>query len=747
MGPVVKLRRVSVREEVRRWTGDPILATAHRHTWLVRLETEAGHVADGEIAWLPRHGPMPDIAAVVAAWARGHLGRPLPDPMQDPGLSAPVAWAITAALTSLHGRWPAAEAIPENGLLHADSGTPAEVGRLWSQTVAAHPNIHTWKVKVGRQSFAEDLARLKCLKLPPGHRLRLDPNRKWGHLDPQAVADALADLPIDYIEEPVGWPELGRWARAGVPCAADESVATVPLSTLADAGVCAVVVKPSSVGSMGAVTALFDSAVARGLQVVVSSALEGPLGRVHLEGMVRTLAPPRPAAGLARATLHDMPIALTTVLDCAADDDPLQAAAARHPHAVALAGAHSQLTFAEWDQQASALADWLGDQTGARLAVEIDDPQGAVKFLAILRAGAIACLVPPESGDSRAAVRAVGLSPWQAGTGQPPGIRAARPATLLWSSGSRGTPRAIAHSVGQHMASAAASHAHTAFDCGDRWVAALRMHHVGGLALLFRALHAGGTVVFQHDRPLPALHPTHLSWVPTQLVRADHPPPPSLRHLLLGGAAAPPGLVQRARAAGWPVKTTYGSTELASQVCTSTTTGAADESGAPLAGRAVRADPHIRVRGSTTCLGVWRDGGIVPITDEQGWYATGDLGRITDTGTLVVQGRSDTMFISGGENVFPESIERVLGEHPQVQRVVVVDVPDATWGARPWAFIDGELSLEAARAHLSARLPRHAWVDRVLPWEDAGVGTTGKPRRAWFRARARGLTSPGAGSS
>ena len=143
-----------------------------------------------------------------------------------------------------------------------------------------------------------------------------------------------------------------------------------------------------------------------------------------------------------------------------------------------------------------------------------------------------------------------------------------------------------------------------------------------------------------------------------------------------------------------------------------------------------------RVRGTTVCLGIWVDGAIQPLTDPEGWLVTSDVGEIDADGVLRVRGRADTMFISGGENVFPESIERVLGAHPDVRAVVVVDVPDPEWGSRPWAFVDGTMDLEAARAFSATRLPRHAWVDRVLPWDSEGVGATGKPRRAWFRARA-----------
>ncbi len=732
----MKLARVRLREEVRRWAQAPLLGPGGRRTWVVELETTCGRSAKGEAAWLPRTGAEPCVPDLVAAWAWGWLGRTLPSAEAPTGLPAPVAWALTTALADLEGAWRPPAQLEENGLLSASEGTPEAVAEAWSRRIAARPEVRTWKVKVGRASLEDDLARLRALRLPPGTRLRLDPNRGWGAHDPATVWRALDGLPIEYVEEPVAWPRLGDWARAGVPCAADESI-TVDLALLAQAGLRALVLKPSVIGDLGAVLRLIESAEREGLTVVLSSSLEGPVGRRHLEALTTRLTRPSPA-GLARDALLEPPESREHAA-WSHDTDPLARAAAEHGDAVALETSDTTLTFAAWHHAAAERAAVLGRRSGERLAVEIDGPEGAIELLAILRSGAVACLVPPGV-QQQPAMDQVGATWPSAGTGEPPGIDLGQPATLLWSSGSRGAPRAIAHSLGQHLSSAAASHTHTPFSVGDRWIASLRMHHVGGLALLFRALSAGGTVVFPGDRPLEALAPTHLSWVPTQLVRAPDAPPPTLRHVLIGGAAAPPELIRQRRALGWPVKTTYGSTELASQACTSTVDADPRCSGAALACRVVEALPAIRAWGPTVCLGVWSDGALQPLTDADGWLPTGDVGTLDDDGTLRVLGRADTMFISGGENVFPETIERALCAHPAVRSVVVVDVPDPLWGARPWAFVEGDLTLAAALDHLRERLPRHAWVDRVLPWEPEGVGSTGKPRRAWFRERAHALS-------
>lgn len=72
---------------------------------------------------------------------------------------------------------------------------------------------------------------------------------------------------------------------------------------------------------------------------------------------------------------------------------------------------------------------------------------------------------------------------------------------------------------------------------------------------------------------------------------------------------------------------------------------------------------------------------------QEGWYFTGDIGFIDEEGDLHVVGRVDDMIISGGENIYPEEIEKVLSEHPSVQEAVVVGEKDERWGQIVIAFI------------------------------------------------------------
>jgi O-succinylbenzoic acid--CoA ligase len=161
-----------------------------------------------------------------------------------------------------------------------------------------------------------------------------------------------------------------------------------------------------------------------------------------------------------------------------------------------------------------------------------------------------------------------------------------------------------------------------------------------------------------------------------------------LRCLLLGGA--PIGIVSDRL----PLYTTYGLTEMGSIVTVN---------GQVLPGREVRlaADGEILVRGA--CLFQGYLGQDRPID----WFATGDLGRY-EKGRLVIVGRKDWMFISGGENIQPEEIEAQLHAMPEVIEAAVVGKEDAEFGKRPVAFVRAyhPFTLQQMHDFLRHRLPK-----------------------------------------
>ncbi len=304
----------------------------------------------------------------------------------------------------------------------------------------------------------------------------------------------------------------------------------------------------------------------------------------------------------------------------------------------------------------------------------------------------------------------------------------------IFTSGSSGSARAVVHTFGNHYFSALGSQQNIPVSPGDRWLLSLPLYHVGGLAILFRTALHGGCVVIPPVRTsladfLQQEKCTHVSLVATQLLRLLQQPKlqPVLQKckaILLGGSAIPASLLRQAHSLGLKVHTSYGSTEMSSQITTTRPGASLDElmtSGFLLPHRElnISSQGEILVRGRTRFKGYLQQDGLITPFDETGWFATGDIGSLRQDGALVISGRKDNMFISGGENIHPEEIERALLQHPQVMQAIVVAVPHAEFGMRPVAFCEmtGEegTSREALRTWLGSRLPRFKIPERFFP--------------------------------
>lgn len=317
-------------------------------------------------------------------------------------------------------------------------------------------------------------------------------------------------------------------------------------------------------------------------------------------------------------------------------------------------------------------------------------------------------------------------------------------ASVVFTSGSGGTPKGVILTFGNHYYNALASNENIPLGFDDCWLAVLPFYHVGGMSILFRAAIAGCSAYvmngFDTDRINRLIDEgivTHISLVPIMLsllltVRQNRRLPDTLRAILLGGGSVSGRLIDDIEKLSLPVLTTYGMTETASQVCTLAPDDSVNKlcsSGKPLGNAEVRivdaegqqacenGDGEIVVRGKTVFKGYLGEDSEATF-DPDGWFRTGDIGCFDEDGYLRVKGRMDSMFISGGENIYPSAIERAASEFSGVAECVVIAVDDARWGKRPVLFVtrmgDSDLVTHELRSFLEARLSRIQQPDRII---------------------------------
>ncbi|MBF8999648.1 o-succinylbenzoate--CoA ligase [Vibrio nitrifigilis] len=270
-------------------------------------------------------------------------------------------------------------------------------------------------------------------------------------------------------------------------------------------------------------------------------------------------------------------------------------------------------------------------------------------------------------------------------------------ASLIFTSGSTGTPKAVAHNHQQHFASAQGLLEWFTFSEQDSWLLSLPMYHVSGLSIIYRWLAAGACLKLGNGDLLSDIHGvSHASLVPVQLKRLlDSRQPLTLTHVLLGGSHIPQELGMRAAQLGIETWLGYGMTEAASTV-TARKVESGEGVGRIIPNRALEVrGERIFIGGQTLASGYYRQGYLVSITDDLGWFDSKDLGYWQGE-ELVVIGRADNLFISGGENIHCEEIEAVLNAHPHVQTAMVVPVKDDEYGHRPVAVLQGCETIDKA---------------------------------------------------
>ncbi len=262
-------------------------------------------------------------------------------------------------------------------------------------------------------------------------------------------------------------------------------------------------------------------------------------------------------------------------------------------------------------------------------------------------------------------------------------------ASIVFTSGSTGNPKAVAHTLEQHLCSASGLLEVFRYQQGDTWLLSLPMYHVSGLAIVHRWLAAGGCIkIGSGQLESDIVGCSHASLVATQLHRLlKSKQALTLTHVLLGGSHIPEALGLEAQQMGIETWLGYGMTEAASTV-TAKPVDASSTAGFVLNHRQLKIEEQrIFIGGETLASGYYYRGKLMPLVDRNGWFDSKDLGEWVGEQVSII-GRADNQFISGGENIHCEEIERALNLLSVVKQAFVVPVEDREFGFRPVAIVD-----------------------------------------------------------
>ncbi|MEU7718313.1 class I adenylate-forming enzyme family protein [Streptomyces tibetensis] len=279
---------------------------------------------------------------------------------------------------------------------------------------------------------------------------------------------------------------------------------------------------------------------------------------------------------------------------------------------------------------------------------------------------------------------------------------------IYWTSGTTSDPKGVLHTDRSLLAGGSClAHAlrPSADDVGS---IAFPYAHIGGPDYTVMLLLYGFPAVLFEQFALPDVLPAYRAhgvtmaggstafysmFLAEQRKTPGEPVVPSLRLLAGGGAPKPPELYHAVvREMGVQLTHGYGMTEVPM-----ITMGTPDDrpellattEGRPPQGMEIRiVDGEVRLRGEAVCCGYLDPRQTAEAFDDEGFLRTGDLGRLTDTGHLVLTGRLKDVIIRKGENISAQEIEDLLHRHPAVGDVAVIGLPDAARGELVCAVVE-----------------------------------------------------------
>jgi len=298
------------------------------------------------------------------------------------------------------------------------------------------------------------------------------------------------------------------------------------------------------------------------------------------------------------------------------------------------------------------------------------------------------------------------------------------------------------------------------FDIDAVSLVSIPLFHSGGLNIItMPTFYIGGTIIFQKFwNPEEALQiindhrVTHFGAVPTMLQMMLDVPDfdkydlSSLKGVGIGGAPASRELLDRIiEQMKVPLLIqVFGCTET-SIVLSCSNMEKVGSAGIPMFhaevkvlkedGTEVRPGSgeigEICSRGPYVMLGYWNMPEETAEALKDGWFHYGDLATVDEDGYIYVVDRKKDMIISGGENIYPAEVEKVLGEHPKIQDVAVIGMPDEKWGEVGHALVllkdpNDPVTMEEMEAFCEGKLARYK-IPKKITFVDAIPRTlTGK---------------------
>ena len=312
---------------------------------------------------------------------------------------------------------------------------------------------------------------------------------------------------------------------------------------------------------------------------------------------------------------------------------------------------------------------------------------------------------------------------------------AATPLSLIYTSGTTGASKGAVLTQGNFATNALSLVTGWGITSSDRYLAALPLFHVHGLAnglhcWLLSGCHMRLVERFEHAKAatwFAEYRPTLFFGVPTIYVRLLELPPPTaqaigqhLRLAVSGSAPLPAEVLEKFRVRyGHVILERYGMTETLMNVSNpyagerrAGTVGLplphvavkiSDEAGTPVADGTAG---ELWVMGPNVCSGYWRRPDATAAAWRDGWFRTGDIGVRAADGYITLQGRRSDLIISGGFNIYPREIEELLLEQPGVREAAVIGAADPVRGEVPVAYLvaDAVLDEAALRARLATQL-------------------------------------------